>query len=268
MRLRDLGELRGPVLAFGGPYSNFQALDAVLAEGARRAIPRTQTLCTGDVVAYGADAAACVARMRAEAIPCIAGNVERQIAAGGGDCGCGFGAGSTCDRLSAAWYAHASAACDETARAWMEGLPGILIFRHAGRRGAVIHGGVTDISRFLWPSSPDSDLAQEIAALAEVAGPVDIMIAGHCGMPFIRQVAGVTWVNAGAIGLPPHDGRPQTAFATLDADGSPALHRLEYDHETAAAAMEVSGLIQGYHAALRSGWWPSEDILPPDLRRR
>ncbi len=33
------------------------------------------------------------------------------------------------------------------------------------------------------------------------------------------------------------------------------------------AAMERAGLTQGYHSALRSGYWPSEDVLPPELRR-
>jgi hypothetical protein len=52
--------LDGPVLFFGGPYSNLEATRAVLAEAERRRIPPERVVCTGDVVAYAADAQATV----------------------------------------------------------------------------------------------------------------------------------------------------------------------------------------------------------------
>ena len=81
----------GPLLVFGGPYSNLQATQAVLAEAARRGIPSQRVICTGDVVAYGADAAACCDLIMASGIWVIAGNCEENLAAGALDCGCGFG---------------------------------------------------------------------------------------------------------------------------------------------------------------------------------
>ena len=47
----------GPVLVFGGPYSNLEATRAVLDAAARRGIPGRRILCTGDVVAYAAEPA-------------------------------------------------------------------------------------------------------------------------------------------------------------------------------------------------------------------
>ena len=49
--------------------------------------------------------------------------------------------------------------------------------------------------------------------------------------------------------------------------GRPRLLRLAYDHAAAAADMRAAGLTQGYDRALETGWWPSEDVLPPALRR-
>ena len=51
VRIRDLGELTGPLLAFGGVYSNWQALVA-LRQRAREAgwVP-AQIICPGDTVA-------------------------------------------------------------------------------------------------------------------------------------------------------------------------------------------------------------------------
>src|SRR5277367_268628 len=50
-----LVRLDGPLLVFGGSYSNLEATTAILAEARRRAIAPSHILCTGDVVAYGAD---------------------------------------------------------------------------------------------------------------------------------------------------------------------------------------------------------------------
>ncbi|AZQ66268.1 metallophosphoesterase [Silicimonas algicola] len=262
MRIADFGRISGPVALFGGPYSNLQATEAFLAETRGLA-----AICTGDVVAYGADAAATVALVREAGLPVVAGNCERQVARGAEDCGCGFETGSACDLLSRGWYPAALEACDETARAWMADLPDMGVFEQDGRRYAVIHGGATEISRFIWPSSPEGHFAEEIQAVEAVVGPVDGIVAGHCGIAFQRRVAGRHWINAGVIGLPPHDGRPETRYAVLDA-GEVVVQRLSYDHTGALAAMERKGLTQGYELTLANGIWPSEDVLPEEIRRQ
>jgi hypothetical protein len=48
-------KITGPLLVFGGPYSNLEATAAILAEACRRAIPSGNILCTGDLAAYCAD---------------------------------------------------------------------------------------------------------------------------------------------------------------------------------------------------------------------
>lgn len=265
MLSEDLGVLDGPVLVFGGPYSNFEATHALLSEAARRGIAGPNMICTGDLVAYCASPVETVAAIRKSGCHVVAGNCEKQLAARALDCGCGFEEGSTCDLLSAGWYALANDTVKDDDRAWMGSCPDIATFRHQGERYAVIHGGVTDVARFLWASSPETDLLQEWAALERITGPVDHVIAGHCGVPFERQTSRGRWVNAGVIGMPPHDGAEQTRYAILDG-GEFLFHRLNYDVDTAVAAMQAKGLVQGYHNGLRSGYWPSEDVLPDELR--
>ncbi|MCA3285246.1 MAG: metallophosphoesterase family protein [Roseomonas sp.] len=257
----------GPLLVFGGPYSNLQATQAILAEAARRNIPSQRVICTGDVVAYGADAAACCDLIMASGIWVIAGNCEENLTAGALDCGCGFEEGTACDLLSRAWYAHANRQVTAAHRAWMAGLPYRLIIRLSdGRKLTVLHGGVRDISRFIFASAEHKDLADEIAATG-----CDGVIAGHCGIPFVRQVGPGVWINAGAIGMPADDGTPRIWFALLtpgEAGISVETLPLQYDHAAAAAAMRAAGLPEGYAAALGSGLWPSCDVLPPAERAR
>jgi hypothetical protein len=149
----------------------------------------------------------------------------------------------------------------------MAGLPHRLMVRLPdGRRLAVLHGGARDISRFIFASTPPAELAAQIAATG-----CDGVIAGHCGIPFARQVGPGVWINAGAIGMPADDGTPRIWFAVLTpgkAGLSVEILPLEYDHAAAAAAMRAAGLPEGYAAALGSGIWPSCDVLPPAERAR
>ena len=261
LRVQDFGRFDDEVTLFGGPYSNAQALEALIGVlGDRPAI------CTGDVVGYCADPARTVDLMQQTSWPLIAGNCERQIAENAADCGCGFEAGSSCDLLAQGWYPFARQALGGAVREWMAALPDIGVFVHQDRRYAVIHGGATAINRFLWPSSETADFTQEIEVIEQAIGPVHGLVAGHSGIPFHRWIGDHHWINAGAIGLPPHDGRPATRYAVLK-DRDVMFHHLNYDHAAARAAMEDAGLIQGYHESLTTGIWPSEDILPHELRR-
>ncbi|KRS14454.1 diadenosine tetraphosphatase [Roseovarius atlanticus] len=266
MKLVDLGARDTPLVVFGGPYSNLHATQALLAKANALGIAPRNTICTGDLVAYCGAPAQTMALIRAAGLPVVAGNCEKQLAAYRMDCGCGFADGSTCDLLSAGWYAYADAAIGADDRGWMDGLPDMVRFIHQGLRCAVIHGGLSDISRFLWSNSPDAAFAHEIARIEARGGPVDIVFAGHSGIAFRRRIGPVLWVNAGAIGMPPNDGTPRTDYALLR-DGKVTLHKLDYDHAAARADMQAAGLTHGYDAALATGYWPSEDVLPASLRR-
>jgi predicted phosphodiesterase/uncharacterized Fe-S cluster-containing radical SAM superfamily protein len=250
----------GPVLVFGGPYSNLEATEAVLAEAASRGIPPRHVICTGDIVAYGADAQATLAAVRDAGIWAVMGNCEESLGSGAGDCGCGYAEGSACDRMAVEWYAHADRSLDAEGRRWMAALPRRLDIELAGRRLAVIHGSPRQINRFVFASTPPAVKREELAAAA-----CDGVIGGHCGIPFTQIIDGKLWHNAGAIGMPANDGVPTTWFSVLTpgADGIAVTHHaLAYDHRAAAAKMRAARLPEGYAAALETGFWPSCDVLP------
>ena len=254
----------GPVLVFGGPYSNLEATLAVLAEARRRAIPRERIVCTGDIVAYAADAVGTAAAIRDAGIWAVMGNCEESLAAEAEDCGCGYAEGSACDRLASEWYAHAHRTLDAESRRWMGALPRQVVLKIGGRRLRVIHGGTRQINRFVFASTPEPVKRLETSGLAE-----DGVICGHSGIPFTEVIGGKLWHNAGAIGMPANDGTPRTWFSVLTPtdDGLRIEHMaLEYDHRSAARKMRASGLPTGYADALETGRWPSLDVLPPAER--
>ena len=150
----------------------------------------------------------------------------------------------------------------------MAELPHWAVFSHAGRRVLVVHGAPSAQNRFVWPVTPDDDLQREVGIAEAAIGPVDMIVSGHSGIPFDRDLGRHRWVNAGVIGMPPHDGQTATRYVRLDANGTVRIERLTYDPAPAVAAMEAAGLTQGYHRALTTGRWPSEDVLPEEMRRQ
>lgn len=266
MHILDLGEIEGPMLIFGGPNSNLHALEALLKESQKLEIPGERIISTGDVVAYCADAQSTVERVREMGINVLAGNCEKQLGADAGDCGCGFGEGTACELLAIGWYVHARVQVSNDSREWMASRPDRIVFKQGGRRFAVIHGGASAINRFLFPVSSEHEFEAEIAQLQNEVGPFDTVLAGHSGIAFTRIIQDVEWINAGVVGMPQNDGNPQTRYVVLS-DGRAQIRKLNYDYKAASQAMQDARLTQGYHEALLSGYWPSQEVLPPVMRR-
>jgi len=260
-------DINGPVLVFGGCYGNLEATTALRAEAARLGIRPEHTVCTGDVVAYCADAAATVALIRDWGVHVVMGNCEESLAWSKDDCGCGFAEGTACDQLSSAWYAYANVALSPEQREWMRSLPRRIDILIGDRRLAVVHGSVDSINRFVFASTPWSEKERQIG----LAG-CDGVIGGHSGIPFTQTVAGKLWHNAGAIGMPANDGTRCVWYSLLvPIDGAIEVRSLplEYDAEAAARKMRDRSLPEGYAAALETGLWPSCDVLPAaELARR
>ena len=266
MRQVDLGDIPGPILIFGGAYSNLQATQALIDAAHTHGIPAERCVFTGDSIAYCGSPSETLNLLRDFGCPMIIGNCEIELAAGGDTCGCGFAAGSTCDLLSRGWYAFANQQVSADQRKFMGSLPDHLIFTHYGKRYIVLHGGFCHVSQFLFPATPDQDFIRVINEVKRDLGVFDGVIAGHSGIPFQKSIKGVTWFNSGAIGMPVHNGSSTTSYGILDA-GSFKIHDLSYDHQMAQNAMITAGLDLGYRTALETGYWPSEEVLPMDLRR-
>lgn len=264
----DLNSPFLPLLVFGGPYSNLQATQALQAEAHRRDIPPERIICTGDIVAYCADPEKTTRTIRDWGIRAIQGNCEEQLAVAGDDCGCGFEEGTACDRLAKSWYEYANSRLSPDCRRWMGNLPMALDLQFNECRVKVVHGGVRQINRFLFESDT-SALSDELAWSG-----TDLVVAGHCGLPFVRTIGPRTWFNPGVIGMPANDGTPRGWYGLIEA-ADPVLpqrglrlsvHALNYDYASAAAAVRAEGYAEPYAAALISGIWPSHDVLPEQER--
>ena len=182
------------------------------------------------------------------------------------DCACGFADGSACSVLAARWFRYAEKSVGDDIKAWMRGLPRRVDFTLGGARFAVIHGGVREINRFVFPATPRDVKVAELDAAGARA-----VVGGHSGLPFTEIVDGRLWHNPGVIGLPANDGTPRVWYSLLTPEsGGIAVEprALAYDHAAAADAIRRADLPDDYADALETGFWPSDDVMPEDDRRK
>ena len=261
----DLGELRGSLLMFGGPYSNLQATEALQRRADPLGIPPGNIICTGDAVAYCAQPNETLQLIRDWGITLLLGNCEESLASDAVDCGCGFDSGRVCDVVADSWYGYSVKTTTAQHKEWMRHLPRLVTFTYENKTFMVVHGSVERINEFIFPSTEAIVKQQSIS----IAG-VDGVVAGHCGLPFTEILPNDhsknrLWHNPGAIGMPANDGTPQVWYAVwrpVSGQIRVEHHRLAYDAESAQQAMLHAGLTNGYAEALSSGLWPSMDVLP------
>lgn len=258
--LHNIGQLSGRILVFGGTYSNLQALEAIRNTADALGIQPGNIICTGDVVGYCADPEASVQFTKSWGIHTIAGNVELNLREEADDCGCNFNEGSRCDLFSRMWYPYAQEQLSEDSMKWIHGLPDYLAFLYAGKSVRVLHGSASNVSEFVFRSTPWEQKQHSF----DVTG-AEVILAGHCGIPFAEVRNDYTWLNAGVIGMPANDGTPRVWYLLLD-DSSGTFqwefHQLGYDYHTAHEAMKTKPLPQTYAETLISGIWDNCEILP------
>ncbi len=256
----------GRLLVFGGNYGNLQATQALFAEAETLGIGPDAMLCTGDLAAYCAEPQETAQLVREAGVPVVMGNCEDAIASEAEDCGCGYEEGTACDLLARQWYDFCRAEIDAETKRWMGCLPRRITVESGGRRLLAIHGGVTRINDFFFPSTPTGEKTAEI----DSAGAEGV-IAGHSGLPFVQALGDRLWVNSGALGMPANDGTARVWYALIEdlVEGlRVSLRALAYDHDIAAARMRKAGLAAGYADCLENGLWPSLDVLPEAERQR
>ncbi len=260
-KIETLGILKGKILLFGGVYSNLQALEAIIKIAKKEGISSENCLCTGDIVGYCAQPEETVELFKKWGAKSIAGNVEIQLRDGAGDCGCDFKEGGRCDGFSQLWYPYAQSKLSKSSLAFMKTLPDHLKFQYSGKKVTVVHGSYFNVSEFIFKST-----AWEIKKPNFEATESNVIIAGHCGLPFHTEVEGNLWLNCGVIGMPANDGTPNVWYAILDAAYGKfnfSHHQLKYDYKLTSKLMKNGLLPEEYSRTIITGIWDNTEILPP-----
>jgi len=262
--MKKIDTLSNKLLVFGGVYSNLQALEALKKIAEDQGFDANHIICTGDIIAYCAQPVECVELMRDWGIHTISGNVEQQIAEGLDDCACDFTEGGRCDIFSKQWYPFAQSKIKEENLKWVQSLPEFITFNYHDHKVVVLHGSYHDTSEFIFRSTEWNVKQKNFDDTG-----ADIILSGHCGLPFSQSKNNQHWLNAGVIGMPANDGQPHVWYMTIEMKDDQLHfehHKLNYDHETAASKMNDHKLVPTYAETLRTGLWDNMEILPKEER--
>jgi predicted phosphodiesterase len=252
------------LLVFGGCYSNLAATQAMQAVAAELGIKPEQIICTGDLIAYCAEPVEVLELIQDWGIHVLMGNCEESLGFEQLDCGCGFEKTSVCSALSIAWYQYASQRVAPEHRSWMKSLPRVIEFQFQSTRFRVVHGSVTSINQFIFPST---EAEMKLAQINQT--DADVIISGHSGIPFGQSLVDEAlkskiWLNSGVIGMPANDGTADGWYMLVESDSSGYRlnwHRLPYDAKASQKTTRIAGMVE-YAEALTTGLWPNMDILP------
>ncbi len=231
---------------FSDVHGNRHALDAVLADIERR--KPDASYCLGDLVGYGAFPNEVVERIHAGNFPSVMGNYDDGVGFDRDECGCAYK--EERDRAlgdrSLAWTKTRVTAGN---KALLRGLLPEIRFEADGKRLLLVHGSPRKMNEYLFEDRPVSSF-QRLAASSNA----DIIVFGHTHKPYVKEVDGVWFVNAGSVGKP-KDGDPRACYVLLDtAATNPATFvRVEYDVAAAAAAIRASGLPHEFAPDVETG---------------
>ncbi|MGJ8590955.1 MAG: metallophosphoesterase family protein [Aquaticitalea sp.] len=259
-KIEHINQLSGKVLLFGGVYSNLQALEKLKGIAESLNIPPENCICTGDIVGYCAQPEETVQLFKLWGAKSIVGNVEIQLREGAEDCGCDFREGSRCDGFSQLWYPFAQSKLSKNSLEFMATLPDHITFDYANKKVTVVHGSYDNISEFIFKSTPWKNKKPNFSVSNS-----EVIIAGHCGLPFYHQHENLLWLNPGVIGMPANDGTPSVWYAIMD-DSYETLkfkhHQLEYNHKLTSNLMQNGLLPEEYARTIITGIWDNTENLP------
>jgi len=244
----------------GGIYSNYQALQATLADIDRRGADSTFFL--GDLGAFGPHPDRVPGLLIARGIAGIQGNYEESLSSGATDCNCGY-TDPRDNHYAQISYDYTRERTSREHKAWMATLPGHARLSVGGRRVLLCHGSPRKINEFLWASTTPDPFVRKLLRDFET----DVVACTHTGIHWERFVEpGRGVVNVGALGRPANDGRTNVWMTMLEASADGLRTEflpVAYDHERLAREMREEKLPEEFVETILSGWWTTcLEILP------
>lgn len=259
-RIKHIGTKNGKLLLFGGVYSNLQALEQLISIAKTEGISPENCISTGDITGYCAQPEETIQLFREWGALSIAGNVELQLANDSEDCGCDFKAGSRCDGFSKTWFPFTKGNLSKESLQWISEIPEHISFDYGDKKVTVVHGNYGNTSEFIFKSNANKSKEECFSVTKS-----DVIIAGHCGLPFHQTIKDKLWLNPGVIGMPANDSTTRVWYMILEVKKEKInyTHRsFDYDYSTAQQLMFKNHLPEAYADTLSSGLWDNMEILP------
>lgn len=255
------------VALFGGVYSNYLALAALLEDAPRRGVDRIY--CLGDLGAFGPHPDKVFPLLRETQIGVVQGNYDNSVGNNLADCQCGY-TDPKDNHFARLSYDYTFRNTAPENKRWMRDLPSEIRLELNGARVLLCHGSPRQTNEFLWETTTSIAFLEKLCADFDA----DIIVGTHTGLHWHRALpSGRHFINCGAIGRPANDGRTCVWYTLLSIDGARKISvefiPLEYDHERLAIEMRAECLPEEFVQTIETGWWSTcLEVLPMKERAR
>jgi predicted phosphodiesterase len=270
---------------FGGVYSNYLALEALLGDARARGVQRLY--CLGDLGAFGPFTDRACQILRETGIPVVQGNYDNSVGNGLADCQCGY-TDPRDNYFAKVSYDYTFRHTSSDNKTWLRKLPPEIRIEVGPYRVLLCHGSPRRMNEFLWETTTSDAFLNWLFDKYNT----DIIVGTHTGLHWHREPSpGKHFINCGAIGRPPNDGQTTVVYSMVSIGAAESLTadpklrvlgdddsarrlkvdfvRLAYDHERLAMDMASEGLPEEFIETIRTGWWTTcNEILPAKERAR
>jgi len=235
------------VVIFGDIHGNLPALEAVFVDIEEQ--HNGAWYCLGDLVGYGTFPNEVVELVREREIPTIMGNYDQGVGQHSDDCGCAYQTQTERERgkRSIGWT---NEVITDANRTYLQRLDSQRRLTLGSFDVVLVHGSPRRINEYLYKDRADASFERMLDTV-----DADVLVCGHTHLPYHTELpSGRHVINAGSVGKP-KDGDPRACYVTLAANDELAVtfHRVEYDIERAASAIEATDMPDPYADMLRAG---------------
>jgi len=236
-------------------HANLPALEAVLADVARRGVDGTYHL--GDLVGYAPWPDETVRLLEAQGIAGVAGNYDSTVGLDYAHCGCRY-EDARQEALSHESFEWTKAHTSGAVRASLAALPFRMDLRplggHTGGPKLILVHGAPTLNTLYWTEDRDDAFCLKMAEAAG-ARSGDLIAFGHTHLPWTREVGGIRFLNTGSVGRP-KDRDPRAGYVIVEAEPAGMgveFVRVDYDVARAADAIRASELPDEFAVYLETG---------------
>lgn len=243
------GNPNSEVVLFGDIHGNIAALEAIFDEMNRRG-SAAERYCMGDLVGYGTFPNEVVDFVRDREIPTLMGNYDQGVGDNSEDCGCAYET-EVEQRRGEQSIRWTNEEVTEENRAYLQSLPKQIEIELGTLDVVLVHGSPRRINEYLYEDRPDASFERLLDMVS-----ADVLVCGHTHLPYHKTLSdGRHVVNTGSVGKP-KDGDPRACFVTLSVDDGVLdvdFHRVEYDIDRMATAIEATAMPDEFATMLREG---------------
>lgn len=228
-------------------HANIGALEAVLKDIDGR--QPDAIICAGDLVGYAPFPNEVITLIKEKEITCVLGNYDDAIGNARLVCGCEYKDAKARElgERSIAWTREHTT---EENKEFLRNLPTEIHFKAGKYAVKFVHGSPRRLNEYLCEDISDEYLKELLAE-----SKAEVLICGHTHIPYHKRLGdGKHVINAGSVGKPKH-GDPQAVYALIEISKTVQVdfRKVPYDFESAARAVETSGLPEDFAANLRTG---------------